>query len=428
MAFGQETVQEKFKSHLPYRGQLVDVRAAGNQAEGIVEMAGLGWAAKKQPLAILRTVEEHDGLSHTVQMPWPSGKSPKFGIVRDEAPYPVIDGGKPCSEEFQLLDNRRIIEDMARFATDWGLKITYAGGLGGGEFVLAYASSPKLADLAPGVDKGYATHFGDLGKGRHQDPVEAGILMVASHQPGFKSQWIPKVTRFLCTNGVVIGEDLAAVAYKLGHREKAGEGYDSGKVEGVFERFERDFGEWCDMAKEFGRAELPPVAQRAYLAEVMDGELWERILKATEIKKPRRGLEMPLTPHIGIDELLIASGEDGNVDTPERLARVDVVEGLLGRDQSRRIVEELLDSLAGRSLGQVEEVMQVGPGQAGLQGLARPYHALTHWVDHQRGRKGGSAAVESAEWGPGMKLKQQAGKIGREWLRDLAMVGQAGRS
>lgn len=420
MAFGQESVGEKFKSHLPYRGQLVDVRAAGNQAEGIVEMAGLGWAARKLPLATARP----QGDGPVMYQPW--GK--KFGIVRDEAPYPVIDGGKPCSEEFQLLDNRRIIEDMARFAQDWGLKITYAGGLNGGEFVLAYASSPKLADLAPGVDKGYATHFGDLGKGAKQDPVEAGILMVASHQPGFKSQWIPKVTRFLCTNGVVIGEDLAAVAYKLGHREKAGEGYDPGKVEGVFERFERDFGAWCDMARQFDGVELPPVAQRAYLAEVMDPELWERILRATEIKTPRRRLEMPLTPHIGIDELLIASGEDGNVDTPDRLARVEVVEGLLGRDQSRRIVEELLDGLAGRSLGQVEEVMTGGPGQQGLGGLARPYHALTHWVDHQRGRKGGSAAVESAEWGPGMKLKQSAGKIGREWLRDLEMTGQAGRS
>ena len=417
MAFGQETMQEKFKSHLPYRGQLVDVRAANNSPEGIVEMAGLGWAARKLPLATARP----QGDGPVMYQPW----GQKFGIVRDEAPYPVIDGGKPCSEEFQLLDNQKIIGDMARFATDWGLKITYAGGLNGGEFVLAYASSPKLADLSPGVDKGYATHFGDIAKGRHQDPVEAGILMVASHQPGFKSLWIPKVTRFLCTNGVVIGEDLAAVAYKLGHREKAGEGYDSGKVEGVFERFERDFGEWCDMARNLNSVEIPEVAQRAYLAEVMDGELWERILRATEIKGRRPAV--PLTPHIGIDELLIASGEDGNVDTPERLARVDVVEGLLGRDQSRRIVEELLDGLAGRSLGQVEEVMQVGPGQAGLQGLARPYHALTHWVDHQRGRKGGSAAVESAEWGPGMKLKQAAGRVGREWLRDLAMVGQAGR-
>lgn len=63
----------------------------------------------------------------------------------------------------------RAVADMAKSAKDWGLVITYAGAISGGEFVLAYASSPKLADIA-GVDKGYATHYGDLVKGRHQDP------------------------------------------------------------------------------------------------------------------------------------------------------------------------------------------------------------------------------------------------------------------
>jgi len=427
--FGRESVQEKFKSVLPFRGQLADVRGANNDPEGIVELAKLGWEAKKMALGLMQSQISEEGTVVTAR-PWQD----KYGIVRDEAPYPAIDGGKPCSKDFQLVKNTEVIGDMAKFANEWGLVITHAGAIGGGEFVLAYASSPKLADLA-GVDKGYATHFGDLMKGKNQDLVEAGVLMVASHQPGFKSMWIPKATRFLCTNGVVIGEDMAAVAYKLGHRERNGEGYQRERVGKVFKEFERKFGEWCDMARDFNGVELPEVAQKAYLAEVMDPALWERILMATEIRTESRMVagvmkhyqEPPTERPIDLDELLAAGGH-GVLDRPSagRLARIEVVEGLLGRDQSRRIVEELLEGLGGRSFGQVEEMLVAAPGQEGLGGLARPYHALTHWVDHHRGRKGGDTAVESAEWGPGSKLKIEAGKVGKMWLKDLEMAGKAG--
>jgi len=425
MAIGNgNQMQDKFKSVLPFRGQLTDVKAAGNDPEAITELAGLGWDARKLPLSLGRA--EGDGPK--MYMPWQN----KYGIVRDQPPYPAIDGGKPCSAEFQLLKNQKIIADMAGFANRSGLVISLAGALGGGEFVLAYAASPKLADIA-GVDKGYATHYGDLGKGKNQDPVEAGILMVGSHQPGFKSLWIPKVNRFLCTNGVVIGEDLAHAAYKVGHRQRAGEGYQADRVGDVFEMFEREFGEWCDMARDFNEVEIPEVAQKAYLAEVMDPELWGRILMATDIRgrggpvmdavmAPR--VETPADRPIDLDQLLAAGGH-APIEDQGRLARIEVVEGLLGRDQSRRIVEELLDGLAGRSFGQVEEMMAAAPGQAGLAGLARPYHALTHWVDHHRGRKGGDTGVISAEWGPGSKLKQEAGKIGRAWLADMELASRS---
>lgn len=418
------------KAFLPFRGKLRDVRAAQNNPEGIWEMAGLGWEAKKVRLRmVLEGAEEGAGAGAGAgerYAPWPQGgEAQKFGIIKNQAPWPAIDGGLACGREFQLLDNREVIGDMARSAQEWGLVISHAGELGGGEWVLAYAGSPKLVDIA-GVDKGYATHWGDLGKGAGQDPVEAGILMVASHRPGVKSRWIPKVVRFVCTNGVVIGVSLAG--YRVGHRARKGEGYQAQRVDGVFEQFNRDFGEWCGMAQGFAGVDLPEVAQRAYLAEVMDPELWERILRATQIRgRQDGGVDIPRPPSIGLDELLVASGEEPNQDTPERLARVEVVEGLLGRDQSRRIVEELLEGLAGRSLGQVEEVMRVGPGQAGLGGLARPYHALTHWVDHQRGRKGGDTAVVSQEWGQGAEMKFRAGQVGKDWMRDLAKAGQAGR-
>jgi hypothetical protein len=317
---------------------------------------------------------------------------------------------------------------MAKSAKDWGLVITWAGAISDGEFVLAYASSPKLADIA-GTDKGCATHYGDLAKGSKQDPVEAGILMVASHQPGFKSHWIPKVVRFLCTNGVVIGDQIARDAgYRVGHRNRQGEGYQHVRVEEVFAKFERDFGEWCDMARDFGRAEIPKVAQKAYLAEVLDPGLWERILMATAIRDQQiPNVDIVTAPHreIPLDELLIANGHEPLAADAARLSRIEVVEGLLGRDQSRRVVEELLEGLAGRNFGQVEELLTAAPGQDGLQGLARPYHALTHWVDHHRGRKG-SAAVESQEWGPGAALKHRAGQIGKQWLQDLAIAGGAG--
>ena len=424
---GRESTQEKFKSVLPFRGQLADVRAANNDPEGIVGLAKLGWEAKKQALGLMQPQISEEGTVITAR-PWQD----KYGIVRDEAPYPAIDGGKPCSKEFQLLKNPEVIGDMAGFAKEWGLVITHAGAIGGGEFVLAYASSPKLADIA-GVDKGYAVHYGDLGKGKNQDLVEAGVLMVASHQPGFKSLWIPKAHRFLCTNGVIIGEEFGAVAYKLGHRERAGEGYQRERVGKVFEEFEKRFGEWCEMARGFGQVDLPEVAQKAYLAEVMDPELWERILMATDIRGRSGpvvdGVMAPVreAQPIDLDELLVAGGH-GVLDRPSagRLARIEVVEGLLGRDQSRRIVEELLEGLGGRSFGQVEEMLVAAPGQEGLGGLARPYHALTHWVDHHRGRKGGDTAVESAEWGPGSKLKIEAGKVGKLWMKDLEMVGKAG--
>ena len=138
------------------------------------------------------------------------------------------------------------------------------------------------------------------------------------------------------------------------------------------------------------------------------------------VTAPYRERDIPL------DELLIANGQEPLAADTARLSRIEVVEGLLGRDQSRRVVEELLEGLAGRNFGQVEELLTVAPGQEGLQGLARPYHALTHWVDHHRGRKG-SAAVESQEWGPGAQLKHRAGQIGKQWLQDLATAGQAGR-
>lgn len=75
---GQESLADKFKSVLPFRGQLADVREANNDPEAIVGLANLGWEARKQPLFLSREVPGEDGQPPQVtRQPWPSGNGQK---------------------------------------------------------------------------------------------------------------------------------------------------------------------------------------------------------------------------------------------------------------------------------------------------------------------------------------------------------------
>lgn len=354
---------------LPFRGILTDVSELGNDPESIREKASLGWKAYKIPLMLQGSREAR-----------PYGR---FAIVHGRSGKP-IDGGTPVSENYVPPDNLEILGDMCQFSQDLGLRIQFAGQVRDGQYLMAYAASPKVLDITP-KDKGYAYHLGDLSKGANQDLVEAGILMIASHTPGVASRWKTLANRFVCSNQVIIGS--ATEGYRLPHRGR----YDSMAVRKVFEKFGLEFEDYCQIAQSLAETASPKLIQQAYLAEVLEPGLLDSIISKTQ----------------GI--LDISPGEF-------QVKRSFFLDSLMSQDAVERIFLESLQEKGHRNLSHVIDSMESQPGVEFVRGsLAQPYQAITHWVDHDRGRSG-DASLMSAVNGEGQKLKASALQVALEYM------------
>lgn len=366
-------------SMIPFRGLLRDVKECNNDASCIIERSNLDWKGVKLPLMIQGRKEAR-----------PYNR--QFGIVNSKTGA-IIDGGRPVSANFKTPDNREIINDMCDFASSNGLTIHHAGMLNGGRLVVGHAVHPDTINIT-GKDKGYATHYGDLSKGINQDLVEAGVIMVASYESGKVSTWRPYANRFVCTNGLVIeAKEVKELSrYRLPHR---GEKYDRTQVKGVFESFSKQFIYWAGIVKDLANTPATPVIQTAMLVETLNGDLFDTLINAT------------------IERYGVTGGITNR--------RSYYLDALASTDLVERELLTAVKEKGNRALQAVLDMNETQPGVDFVKGsMAQPYHAVTHWVDHYRGKVNNQdAAVEAGLFGQGAKLKQEALEVAvgyQSWL------------
>ncbi len=357
------------KSLVAFRNLLTPIGHLQNDPEAILSASGLDWKAHKMPLDIRGSRESR-----------PYGR---YAIVHGRTGRP-IDAGHPTSASYSPHSNLQLLTDMCNFSASHGLLMSQVGEVKGGEYVIGYASSPHLADISP-KNKGYAHHLGDLSKGRNQDLVEAGILLIASHVPGVATLYRTIANRFACSNGVIIGE--CHEGYRLPHHRNA---YQSQSVLAIFSKFRQDFEAYCSTAQALASTPTPPLIQKAYLTETLSPELWDAILTESQAK-------FSAMPSLG---------------QPRREFYLDA---LLHSDAIAREFLDSLESKGKRNLHHVLDTMPTQPGVEFVSGtLAEPYQALTHWVDHDRGRNP-DASLLSSMAGDGAKLKTHALEVATQY-------------
>ena len=353
------------KTMLPFRGLFTDISTCKNDSACIIEKAGLDWKGIKMPLMIQGARELH-----------PYGQ---YATVNSKTGN-CIDGGRQISENFQLPNNKEIITDMCNFAQDNGLTMHHAGMIEGGRLVIGHAVHPDTINITA-EDKGYAQHLGDLSKSENQDLVEAGIVMVASYESGKVSTWRPYANRFVCTNGVIItAKELGQVnKYRLPHR---GEKYDRSQVKGVFNSFANSFGAWGRNVKILAETPATRPMQIGVLMETIQGDLWDALIDETY----------------------------GRYGTPTATPRQYYLDALHSTDFVEKELLTAVQDRGNRALLAAIELNDNQPGVEFVRGtLAQPYHAITHWVDHYRGKVNKQdAAVEASLFGLGAQMKQGA--------------------
>jgi len=335
-----------------YRGLFTDVKVCTNNVRQIIYKAELDWHGEKQPL---------------FTSPNPPKERSDYGyyaIVRSTPDSETgrtvyLDGGKPVSKNFKLIDNTEVLTDMCNFASELGLTITKVGVIDNGRLIIADASSPNLKDLAGGNAK-----KGDL--------VELGVIMTASYQSGIQSNWRGNAMRLVCLNGMC--NRYARGGYKLSHRGK----YDRYSVKSIFHQLQDDLDILLRKVSSFSDVKVSKAIQTAVLMELSQKELFDEVVATTTYT----GFELSVRGYF-LDAL----------------------------QSSEEVVTELLRAAKEKGTRTLHKLLEVNNTQPGLEyvtgTLAQPYHAVTNWVDHHRGGQNDSA-VEAALFGTGARLKDSA--------------------
>lgn len=347
-----------------YRGLTKEVGAANNNAGLIAMQSALNWKACKVPLLMQGRIENRP---YT-----PKASNQRFAIVNcDNAS--VIDGGMPVGKDFKLVDHKQLLADVCTFANEAGMIVQRAGAIDGGRLIVIEAEFPELKHLNSIQSRQQA----GLKVG---DAVAGGITIVASHQPGVKTRVRSFLRRLSCLNGMTVAQSLQGLS--LSHRQS----YDAKMREQLhllMQQVSLSFDAHIERVNMLTGTMVSRDIQRAHIAQVLQPGLLDAVIE----ESVRRGVcaQPTSTAAFVIDEL----------------AAKDVVRQLLDsymQDEGKRVVDNVIG------------ILDSQPGVEHCRGtLAQSYHAITHHIDHNYGRKNNpDSAVEFALLGIGDSIKQNA--------------------
>lgn len=371
-----------------YRNLTSNVSALGNDADAILKQAGLDWKACRVPLFMHGKQENRpyaplnpDG----TPMKTKEGAiaNQRYAIVNCSNGRP-IDGGKPVSKNFKLVDNREVVTDMCTFASDAGLTFTQAGSIDGGRLVIMEAQVPgtmnlhtrrKKAVSAEARSGGYSV--GDL--------ITGGVVVVASHEPGRSTRVKGFARRLACMNGATVTELMGA--FSMSHRQKYSDNRE--RLRGVMDKLSKAFGIYVERVNHLVDTDASRLVQTAHVMQAVQPSLLAAVIDET------------------VKQGIVAAGSSIARFVIDSLQSIDAVEGLLKKH---------MQDEGSRALHKILETLDTQPGVEHCAGsLAQSYNAVTHYVDHLYGRKNNQdGAVEFGLLGKGDAIKESALKFGTD--------------
>lgn len=371
-----------------YRNLTSDVSKLGNDPESILKQSKLDWKACRVPLFMQGKTEARpyaplnpDGsLTRTKEG---AVANQRYAIVNCSNARP-IDGGKPVSKNFKLVDNREVVTDMCAFATDAGLQFTQAGSIDGGRLVIMEAQVPGTMKLHTRSKRAVSA---DARSGGYEvgDLITGGVVVVASHEPGRSTRVKGFARRLACMNGATVTELMGA--FSVSHRQKYSDHRD--RLRGVMDKLSKAFDIYVTRVNHLVDTNATRLVQTAHVMQAVQPSLLTAVIEET------------------INKGFVTAGTSLSRFVIDSLQSIDAVEGLL---------KQHMQNSGSRALHKILETLDTQPGAEHVSGsLAQSYNAVTHYVDHLYGRKNNQdGAVEFGLLGKGDAIKESALKFGTE--------------
>jgi hypothetical protein len=218
-------------------------------------------------------------------------------------------------------------------------------------------------------------------------------VMRSGHEPGFATTIRAAALRLVCSNGAIVSDGTGMVVSLNHHRGMTRDRL--ARVREAIMRYSGAFQRYVEQVATFYEVPLHRLAQRVFLADVVQPELVEQAAQVLHLEK-REGVRVG----------------------------AQVVQRILDMEENRSgqaiAVSRVLTEGAGRLLGGIiaASTRQVG-GELSQGTLAHGYNAITYYNSHIRGR-GAETALESQLFGDGGQMAQDALAVGREYVRVLA--------
>lgn len=304
------------------------------------------------------------------------------------------------SGTFKSHQNSEIIAGMGEVVDALGGRVRSGGYFPATGRVFVSAGLKMSFDVSKGDSNAAAHSFvkGAMGKDgvRNGDIVDLEVIITGGHKPGTPRKVKAVAKRRVCTNTATVCEVLAVIE-RVTHRRKI-TAQVLQEVEQAMQELAEQFEGYGHSLKALANVEASKALQQAYLMELTAPNLLGRIVNQQMLS----GAEL-------IQEILDRDEQFSRHD-PEWFTR------LVNREASRRGD----DIEVPRIYGQINNVRDTQPGVEFTRGtLANAYNATTYFVDHLRGRQGGSAAIESALDGEGDKLKTRALRVATEFAQNV---------
>lgn len=347
----------------------------------------------------------------------------KYYQVRKAAGWKAIvrsDNGSVlayATDDYHSVRNRRIWDFFRKFSDSGQMKLETAGSLCGGKKVWGLAKTQSSFTL-PGTT----------------DRTDLYALFSTGHQPGFATMAGLTAVRVVCHNTLDLARGMAGSG-KGGDLDKTGEALGCGYfrlshsaawsaaqaklAQGVVENGLAYLQAYEAQANRLYRARVEPVVQRAYLTELFEDVLVERVMAGkygTVISTAITGDGDKAAAGRRVLDYL-AMQDEASDPTRQQDAGKRVLDALTGALNKTEVYNDLRPTTR-----RLYEMVGHTPGADEVGGtLWDAYNTVTYWADHERGRRAG-ASVDSSLFGDSRNLKAEALRLAVDYAGRVGVV------
>ena len=310
-------------TQMNYRGLGKNVAALNNNTPAILAAAGLDWKLIQLPMAVVGKKEVRLVNGGRVNVRSDNGSVLSFS-----------------SADYKSHQNAELVGMMANFAKESGLTLDRVGSFDDGARIWASATSPVKAEA------------------KKDDIVAMTIQMRSGHQPGVATTVSASALRLVCLNGATMR--VAGGRAKFTHGALMSD-LKVGEAREFVRAAAQAFGRHMDRLQSIYAVHTTRALDLTYLIQLLQPAMLQPIAEWAF-----RGSTRTL---------------DANV------ANARLLNEILEKDASRRVVEDLVLESGSRTLKQAIAAYDHQPGAELSRGtLAHAYNGITHYNSNVRGR------------------------------------------
>ena len=351
----------------PFRGLGRDI--SGLSADKALTASGLDWKVGRAPV----DVRGHHGHK------WAEGYQ---ALVRSDNGH-ILD---ITSNKFKVHQNADTMGVFAEMASAGGLELVCAGELDGGAEIFSVAKSTGSFEMKipyhqrpfNPYQRPFNGHSG--GQAGVTDRTELNFILRSGHRPGSPTGIKAYATRLWCMNGCRFTE-TAEAAFRLTHRSEFSSYYKD-RVRDVVTAATLEFATYEEKARRMLGTPMSREESEAIVLQLLQPELLAKAARTKAVELAELAAGRSILDRV-LDDRQDADMDMGTGATGTELAK-----------EHNRGVKLILGSLDSQP-GAV-------PGTAW-----NTFNAITHYVDHVRGRSADSG-VRASLFGDGDRLKKGA--------------------